>query len=110
VTEIVSVEINCPDAGTATTIAEALVAGRLAAAANIHPAVESLYRWRGRIRRATEVPLVLKTHAALFPALAAAARALHPHETPSILARPVAAATDDYCAWVAAETSGSATP
>jgi periplasmic divalent cation tolerance protein len=110
VTEIVTVEINCPDAGTAAAIAEALVARGLAAAANIHPAVESLYRWQGRIERATEVPLVLKTRAALFPALAAAARAMHPYETPSILARPVAAATDDYRAWVAAETSGSATP
>lgn len=108
-TEIVAVEILCPDAGTAAAIAEALVAGRLAAAANIHPAVGSLYHWRGRIERVTEVPLVLKTRAALFPALAAAARALHPYETPSILARPVAAATDDYRAWVAAETSGSAT-
>ena len=113
-TEIVTVEINCPDPGTAWAIAEALVARRLAAAANVHPACESLYRWRGRLERATEVPLVLKTRAALFPALAAAARALHPYETPSILARPVAAATDDYRAWIAAETagiqSGRATP
>ena len=105
-TEIVTVEINCPDAGTAATIAEALVARRLAASANIHPAIESRYRWHGRVERATEVPLVLKTRAALFPALAEAARALHPYETPSILARPVAAATDDYRAWIAAETEG----
>ena len=103
-TDIVTVEINCPDAGTAATIAEALVARRLAAAANIHPEVASLYRWRGRLERASEVPLVLKTRAALFPALAAAARALHPYETPSILARPIAAATDDYRAWIAAST------
>ena len=105
-TDIVTVEINCPDAGTARAIAEALIARRLAAAAIIHPAVESLYRWRGRLERASEVPLVLKTRAPLFPALATAARALHPYETPSILARPVAAATDDYRAWIVAETSG----
>lgn len=101
--EILTVEINCPDAAVATTIAEALLARRLVAAANIHPPVASLYRWRGRVERAQEVPLVLKTRAAHLPALAEAVRALHPWQTPAILARP-AIATEDYRAWVLAET------
>ena len=51
---------------------------------------------------------MLKTRAALVPALAAAARALHPYETPSILAAPVTSAAEDYHAWVLAETEGAA--
>ena len=51
-TEIVTVEINCPDAATAAAIAEALVGRRLAACANIHAPIDSLYHWRGRIERA----------------------------------------------------------
>jgi periplasmic divalent cation tolerance protein len=102
-TEIVAVEINCPDAGTAARIAERLVGRRLAASANVHGPVESVFRWKGRIERAREVPLVLKTRAALLPSLVAEVRGLHPYETPSILARAVAA-NDDYAAWVLAET------
>jgi periplasmic divalent cation tolerance protein len=105
-TEIVAVEINCPDAGTAARIAERLVERRLAACANVHAPVDSLYRWKGRIERAREVPLVLKTRAELWPALVEAARALHPYETPSILARTIEA-NDDYRAWVVAETGGT---
>jgi periplasmic divalent cation tolerance protein len=105
-TAIFSVEINCPDGATARRIGEALVARRLAACANVGAPIESVYRWRGQVERATEVPLTLKTAVSRFPALAAAARALHPYETPSIVAHPVAAVTDDYRAWVVAETGG----
>jgi periplasmic divalent cation tolerance protein len=104
-TDLVTVEITCPDAASARAIAEALVAGRLAACASIGAPIESRYHWKGDIEQAAEVPLTLKTTAARFPALAAAARALHPYETPSILAHPVAAVTDDYRAWVVAETA-----
>jgi periplasmic divalent cation tolerance protein len=103
VTEIVTVEINCPDAAAAAAIAEALVARRLAACANIHAPIDSVYHWKGRVERGPEVPLVLKTRAGLLPALVAAARELHPYETPSILAHAVTA-NDDYRAWVLAET------
>jgi periplasmic divalent cation tolerance protein len=102
--DIVGVVINCPDAATARAIAEALVARRLAASANIGAPIESLYHWKGRVERAAEVPLTLKTAARHFPALAAAARELHPYETPSILAHPVAAVTEDYRAWIVGET------
>jgi periplasmic divalent cation tolerance protein len=102
--DIVSVEINCPDAATAAAIAERLVERRLAACANIHGPIDS--RWKGRIERAPEVPLTLKTHADLVPALIAAVRELHPYETPAILAHPVNA-SEDYAAWVLAETEGA---
>ena len=105
-TDIVTVEINCPDTAVATAIAEALVTRRLAAA-NIHAPIQSLYHWQGRVDRAEEIPLVFKTRSDLAPALAEAARALHPYDTPSILTRPVAA-TADYAAWIATETAGAA--
>lgn len=101
--DLVTVEINCPDKAVAMAIAEALVARRLAAAANVHPEIDSLYRWQGAVVRRPEVPLVVKTRAALAAAVADAARALHPYETPSILTRPVEAPAG-YAAWVAAET------
>jgi periplasmic divalent cation tolerance protein len=106
VTEIISVEITCPDAASARAIAEAAVGERLAACAHLHLPIESVYHWKGRIERAQEVLLVLKTRAGLFPQLAARVRALHAYELPAILATPVPEVTDDYRAWLLAETDG----
>jgi periplasmic divalent cation tolerance protein len=101
---LLAVWINCPDTATARTIAEALVAERLAACANIHAEIESVYRWKGAIERAREVPLLVKTRAEHFDRLAARVRALHPYETPAIVAQELDRVTDDYRAWLLAET------
>jgi periplasmic divalent cation tolerance protein len=106
--DIVTVEVNCPDEGVAARIAEALVARRLAASANVRAPVESIYHWKGRVERSREVPLTLKTRAAHVPAVAAAIRALHPYETPAILVRAVEPATDEVRAWLLGETEGGA--
>lgn len=101
---VIEVWVNCPDDETASTIAEAVVGDRLAAAANIHPLISSLYRWRGRVERAREVPLVLKTRRSLFDSLAERIATLHGYETPSIIARDVGAAHGPYKSWVNEET------
>jgi periplasmic divalent cation tolerance protein len=103
VAEIVAVEVTCPDAASAAAIAEALLARRLVACAHVGPAIESRYRWRGRLEREPEVPLVLKTRPELLAAVRAAVRALHPYEVPAILSHRLEADAD-YAAWVAAET------
>lgn len=107
VPDLVTVEILCPDRSTAAAIAEALLSARLAACANLLAPCTSLYHWKGAIERAEEMPLVLKTRASLFPALVAAVRPLHPYETPAIMAQTLTATTDDYRAWILAETTGA---
>jgi periplasmic divalent cation tolerance protein len=105
--KLLDVWINCPDADHARRIADRLVEARLAACANIYPPIESVYRWREQIERAREVPLLVKTRADLFDAVAAAARELHPDETPAIHAVAAAAVTPDYLAWAESETAAS---
>lgn len=100
----VDVWVNCPDRATAGTIADALVGEKLAACANILSPIESVYRWRGAVERADEVPLVLKTRAALFDALCARVKALHPYEIPSIAAVELPLVDKACAAWLAAET------
>lgn len=103
-TEIVTVEILCPDAETATRIAGAALDRRLAACANIGAEVVSHYTWRGTREASPEVPLSLKTRATLFRPLAMLARQMHPYDLPCILAHPVTMVTEDYRDWVLAET------
>jgi periplasmic divalent cation tolerance protein len=102
--ELIEIRINCPDAEIAARIGERLVAARLAACANIGGPIDSIYRWRGAVERAREVPLIVKTRAGLFDAVAAEAAALHPWEVPAITATVITAAAPSYAAWIADET------
>ncbi|MEM9550541.1 MAG: divalent-cation tolerance protein CutA [Pseudomonadota bacterium] len=100
----IAITINCPSPEVAETIAAGLMDQRLVACANIYPAIQSRYFWKGKIETATEIPLLVKTRKALFPEVAEAVRALHPYETPSIVATDIVRANTDYIAWIDAET------
>jgi len=95
---------NLPDLATAETLAAALVDQRLAACVNILPPCRSVYQWKGATETADEVPLLIKTTEARYAALQASICALHPYETPEIIAVPVTHGLPDYLAWVAAAT------
>jgi periplasmic divalent cation tolerance protein len=95
---------NCPDEASANAIALAIVEAKLAACVNILPRVQSIYHWQGAVESATEVPLLIKTTTAAYPALEAAIRARHPYEIPEIIALPISAGLPAYLNWVAAET------
>jgi uncharacterized protein involved in tolerance to divalent cations/catechol 2,3-dioxygenase-like lactoylglutathione lyase family enzyme len=105
--DLLEVTTTCPDRASAEAIAAALVADRLAACVHVEPEIESRYRWRGRVETAREIPLLIKTRAGLFEAVAAAIRARHPYETPAILGTPLPLASADYRAWIVAETGAA---
>lgn len=100
----IDVWVNCPDQATAEKIAETCIAEKLAACANILPAINSVFRWKGAIEKAEEIPLLMKSRADLFPALAAQVRKLHPYEVPSILATDLAFIDTAYAEWLRKET------
>ncbi len=95
---------NAPDRDVALKIARALIERKLAACVNILAECTSVYRWQGKLETATEVPLLIKTRAAIYPELEAAIRSLHPYELPEIVAVPIERGLPDYLEWVNAET------
>ncbi len=101
---ILLVMTNLPDRITAEALAASLVEDRLAACANILQPCRSVYRWKGAVEKADEVPVLIKTTEACYPALEDAIRARHPYETPELIALPVVDGLPDYLAWVEAET------
>lgn len=102
--QFLDILITCPDRACALDIARIIVSERLAACANIGGDIRSIYRWQGAIEEASEVPLLLKTRAGLFDQVAARVRALHPYDTPCIIATEIVAIDPDYAAWLEAET------
>lgn len=95
---------NCPDDAIAERIATALIEARLAACVNILPAVRSVYRWQGAVESASEIPLLIKSTVANYPAVEKAIASLHPYELPEIIALPVSQGLPAYLNWVATET------
>ena len=89
-----------PDQKSAEKIAAALVEERLAACVNLVPGLTSIYRWKQEVKREPECLLVIKSSADRFEALRERLRALHPYETPEILALTVSHGDPAYLAWL----------
>ena len=89
-----------PDIETARRIARQLVSEKLAACANIVPAVESIYRWQGKVEDAKETLVFFKTASARYPAFQEKLRSLHPYEVPEIICLSIAGGLPEYLRWV----------
>lgn len=89
----------------AERIATALVDERLAACVNLVSPLTSIYRWQGKVERAAEVLLVIKTRRALASRLTARLRALHSYDVPEAIVLPIASGSAPYLRWLAAETT-----
>ena len=104
-TEVVIILTNLPDRAAALGLAQALVARRLAACVNVLAECTSVYRWKGEIEKAAEVPVLIKARAERYAEIEAAIRELHPYELPEIVAVPAERGLEEYLQWVADETS-----
>jgi periplasmic divalent cation tolerance protein len=103
--ETLVVLTNRPDRASADRLAHELVERRLAACVNVLAPCSSVYRWKGSVESTTEVPVLIKTRAALYAELEAAVVDLHPYELPEVIALPVTRGLAEYLDWVGGETS-----
>lgn len=91
----------------AQKIAQNLLAKRLIACANIYGPVESCYRWQGKIERAEEFLVLMKSNQQLFAKLASTVKELHSYEVPEILAIPIIEGFRPYLDWLDASLTNS---
>ena len=89
----------------AERVASALLEPRLAACVNLLPGVTSLFWWEGKIDRAEEVLLLVKTRRSLMPALLEQVRAIHSYDVFEAVALPIVAGSPEYLRWLEETTS-----
>ena len=99
--------VTAPSMEVAERIAQAVVRERLAACANLHAPMATVYWWDGRLERGEEVPLLLKTTANAVRALTERVVALHPYACPCVLAMPVESGHPGFLRWIGEEVGGA---
>src|SRR5215813_5276483 len=82
-----------------------IVERRLAACVNILPGMISHYWWQGKIERAEEAVMLIKTRASLAEQVGAAVKELHSYTTPAVMVLPVESLDAAYHQWIVDETS-----
>jgi periplasmic divalent cation tolerance protein len=93
--------VTCGSMGEARRIGKTVVEKKLAACANILPgAVESVYSWKGKVERAREALMMMKTTAAKLRELEREVKRMHSYDVPEFIVLPVVAGSREYLNWV----------
>lgn len=96
-----------PDLETARSIARQLVEQNVAACVNLIPAIESIYRWQGKVEHTPEVIAFFKTTARRYVAFQEALKSLHPYDVPEIICVPIEDGLPEYLDWVSTSCSST---
>lgn len=88
----------------ARTIARSLVEQHLIACANIIPAIQSFYWWKGEVHADNEVLIMMKTMPDKIPALRTALPKLHSYDVPELIVVDINDGLPAYLEWVEAST------
>ena len=91
---------TCPDSEVATTLAEGLVARKLAACVNILPGIQSVYVWEGKVQRDAEVLLLIKSRRTVYAQIEAFIHQQHPYDVPELIALDIRKGLPQYLQWI----------
>ncbi len=100
--EYIIVFVTTTNKAEAERIAQTLLEEKLIACANIVSPVTSLFHWQGKIDKAEECLVIMKSRRDLFAPLALRLKGLHSYEVPEILAVPIVEGSEAYLSWMGA--------
>jgi periplasmic divalent cation tolerance protein len=104
--QVLVVMVTVKNLKEAVRIGEEMVHMKLAACANVIPGIQSIYRWKGKVVKAQEALVILKSTTPRYRALEKAITTMHTYEVPEVIALPVTKGLAAYVRWVRSETHG----
>jgi len=94
--------VTCPTLALARKIARVVIGKHLAACVNIILSpVDSFYTWKGKLEKAIEYLLVMKTTAKRLAELEREVGRLHGYDVPEFIALPITEGSTKYLSWLA---------
>lgn len=99
------VYVTFPTPKEAEKIAGKVVKERLAACANIMAPHRSIYRWKGKVERAKETAVILKTAQSKFGKLKKRIVELHSYDVPCVVALEIKKGHKPFLDWIEQETA-----
>jgi len=94
----------------AQRMVQELLEKRLIVCANIYGPVESQFWWQGKIDKANEFLVLLKSDRKLFAKMSKIIKESHSYDVPEILAVPVVEGFQPYLEWLDATLAGHDEP
>jgi periplasmic divalent cation tolerance protein len=98
--EFIVVLVTAANKAEAEKIAQTLLAERLIACANILGPTTSFFQWEGKVNRAEEFLMFIKSRKDLFEKIVERVKVLHSYEVPEVLAVPILAGSGTYLDWM----------
>ena len=92
--------VTTKDRQEAEAISQKLLDEHLIACANIVSPVNSFFYWLGKVERAEECLIIMKSRADLFGQVADHIKGLHSYEVPEVLALPIIDGSKAYLDWL----------
>ncbi len=92
--------ITCASKKEAKLISLALLKNRLAACVNIIEKIDSFFWWQGKVDRAEEALLVIKSKKEKLAKIIKVVKSLHGYEVPEIIALPIIGGEKNYLKWL----------
>ncbi len=98
--DYIIVLVTCKDKSEAEKITQSLLEQRLIACGNIVSPVTSFFNWLGKIDKAEECLIVMKSRKDLFGQVVEQVKGLHSYEVPEVLGLPIIEGSKSYLDWM----------
>ncbi len=103
-TDCVTAFVTAGSMEEAEKIASALIEERLAACVNIIPQVFSMYRWKGKVEKDSEVKMIIKTTLDCSEVLIPRVQELHSYDVCEVTVLPILNGNPSYLDWIEENT------